>query len=574
MRLPTYIKRRGATYYFSRRIPVSAASNPAFKGQAFWRRSLKTSDPSAAREAGLKELAWFDAVVRGDPLPNDLVANDRVIPSPTIVPDEEMIRAMAREVYDRGIRSWRTRTVSATGTGREHLEDEYELLAMDGEIVLEEEVSWAVDRAERRHNLRIPEGSPDRALVRAAFRTALIDQAGGINGMVRKGDFFPSPTSELVSKAPSAVSSRRRWTVRHVQEHLIQSTSLETSWKKKIGDAVAAWDNLGFGELPVTEVTQKQIVDYIRLLRKVPSNAAKRFPGIGQMGAIERNGFRADPYPTLSEKTIFDGYVAGLKRCISHALDEGLISTDPVTRLPTKLTKSVSARDRIFQKEELSALFKHPIFVGCAGADRPNSPGDVFLNDHYYWAPLLGLFTGARASEIAQLTVDRSLCGAQIPHIHIAPLPGGRLKSPNADRLLPLHQALLDLGFATFVQAQRAAGHVRLFPDWAASKNPAQQYSSARVIRNFNEEIVPSVVKRGMPPTFHTLRANFKTELATAGVSRQFQNAMLGHGQSDEDPSYLATFDLISLRREIEKATFEGIIVSHLYPSARRGSKS
>ncbi|MET3782051.1 integrase [Brevundimonas sp. 1080] len=464
--------------------------------------------------------------------------------------------------------------MSAAGVGREHLEDEYEVLAMDGEALLEEEVAWAVERAERKHNLRIPEGSADRALVRAAFRTALVDQARGIDGMVREGDFFPSPTSELVRKAPPAVSPRRRWTVRHLKEHLIECTSLETSWKKKIGDAVAAWDNLGFGDLPVSEVTQKHIADYIRLLRKLPSNAAKRFPGIGHMGAIELNGIRTEPYPTLSEKTIFDGYVAGLKRIISHALDEGLISTDPVTRLPKKLTKSVSARDRIFQREELNALFKHPIFVGCAGADRPNSPGDVLLNDHYYWAPLLGLFTGARASEIAQLTVDRSLCQAQIPHLHIAPLPGGRLKSPNANRLIPLHQVLLDLGFGDFVEAQRAAGHIRLFPDWAASKNLAQQYSSARVIRNFNEEVVLSVVKRDLPPTFHTLRANFKTELATAGVSRQFQNAMLGHRQSDEDPSYLATFDLVSLRRELEKATFDGIAISHLHPSARQRAKS
>jgi integrase len=574
VRLPTYIKRRGAIYYFSRRIPISAASNPAFKGQTFWRRSLKTSDPTAAREAGLKELAWFEAVVRGGPLPNDLVANDTVSSSPMIVPDEEMIRAMAREVYDRGVRDWRARTLSATGAAREHLEDEYELLGMDAEKVLEEEVEWAVERAERKHNLRVPAGSADRALVRSAFRTALVDQARGIDGMVREGDFFPSPTSELVRKAPPAVSSRRRWTVRHVKEHLLVDASLETSWSKKIGDAVTAWDNLGFRELPVTDVTQKHIADYIRLLRKVPVNAAKRFPGIGHMAAIERNGLRADPYPTLAEKTIFDGYVAGLKRIISHALDEGLISTDPVTRLPKKLTKSVSARDRIFQKEELNALFKHPIFVGCAGADRPNSPGDVLLNDHYYWAPLLGLFTGARASEIAQLTVDRVFCEAQVPHIHIAPLPGGRLKNPNANRRIPLHKILLDLGFSAYVKEQGTAGHLRLFPDWPSAKNPAQQYSSARVIRNFNEQIATSVVKRGLPPTFHTLRSNFKTELATCGVSIQFQNAMLGQRQSGEDPSYLGTFDLVSLGRELEKATFDGVAVSHLYPSMRSGTKS
>lgn len=574
MRLPSYIKRRGATYYFSRRIPVSAASNPAFKGQTFWRRSLRTSDPAEAREAGLKELAWFDAVVRGDPLPSDIIANDRPSSTPAIVPDEQMIQAMAREVYDRGIRRWRTRTLSAAGLGREHLEDEYEVLAMDGEALLEEEVAWAVEQAERKHNLRIPEGSPDRALVRAAFRTALVDQARGIDGMVREGDFFPSPTSELVRKAPTAVNPRRRWTVRHVQEHLFETHPLDGSWRDKIGDAISAWDELGFEDLAVSGVTQKHIGDYIKLLRKVPTNVVKRFPGVGRMRAIELNAVRKEPYPTLSEKTIFDGYVAGLRRVVSHALDEGLISADPITRLPKKVARSVSARDRIFQKEELNSLFKHPIFVGCAGADRPNSPGDVLLNDHYYWAPLLGLFTGARASEIAQLTVDRSLCQAQIPHLHIAPLPGGSLKTSSANRRIPLHQTLLALGFADFVEAQRTAGHVRLFPDWAASKNPAQQYSSARIIRNFNEQVVRSVVKRDLPPTFHTLRANFKTELATAGVSRQFQNAMLGHGQSDQDPSYLAAFDLVSLRRELEKATFEGISISHLFPAARKRTKS
>ncbi|RYG88506.1 MAG: site-specific integrase [Alphaproteobacteria bacterium] len=574
MNLPTYIKRRNATFYFVRRVPVAASANPAFGGREFYRKSLRTSDPVAAREAGLRELAWFDAVVAGKAPPALLVANDQPFSSGEIVPDEEMIGAIAREVYERGIRGWKARVLSAQGEAREHLDDEYELWAMDGQHVVAEAVASALARAERAHNLDVPHGSPERALLQSAIRTAVVDQFDGVDGMVRREELFPSPASTLIREAQATVNPRRRWTMRKVQDHLFENVGLGHSWRKKIVDAVNAWDGLGSSQIAILDVTNGQVVEYVRSLRQLPCNVTKRFPGVSYREAIALNRDLEEPYPVLSEKTIFEGYVSGIKKVIGHALDEGLIDRSPLARLPKRLESSVSARDRIFQRDELTSLFRHPIFVGCQSADRPNTPGPVLLNDHYFWAPLIALFTGARASEIAQLTVDRARCAVSVPHIEIAPLPGGRLKNKNAWRRIPIHPGLLDLGFAAFVEGQRKGGHNRLFPDWPMSTNKAQQYSSARVIRNFNEEVVPSVVKRDLPPTFHTLRANFKTELATVGVSVQFQNAVMGHAQSAEDPSYLGTLDLLASSREVAKMKFEGVEMEHLKPAARGRSKS
>ncbi|MDP3745617.1 MAG: tyrosine-type recombinase/integrase [Phenylobacterium sp.] len=567
VKLPTYIRRRAAVFYFVRRVPELALHRPEFKGQPIWRISLKTTEREEARQRGAAQLAWFEAVVNGDaPEPTSTAGPGR---DKLTVPDESAMHALAGDYFRREFERWKRRRLSAPvgSVSGDHVDDEYELRLMGNPREdIETSVDAALSRYIREHDLALPEGSEQRYHLRSLLLQVWDDLSPAVDDLVRRERFAPDPKTQLIRNAPDKITIAQSWSLRQLEARFMSTNPrIGESSKRKIKHIVAVWDGLGLGELGVTSISHRDISQFVGLSRRTPVNASKRFPAVTLLAAIELNSGRAEPYPTLSDKTIFDGYIPALRKLLEFAIDEGIIENDPVTRLPKRTDVSVTARHRIFQAHELTTLFQHPCFTGCAGNERPNSPGTLRRDDEYHWAPIIALFTGARASEVAQLTVQRCVIDAPVPHIEIAALENGRLKSGSAYRLIPIHSKLVAAGFIEFVKRQQKLGVDRLFPAWERSKNPAQMFSSARVIRNFNEVIAPACVDRIPAPTFHTLRANFKTQLVIGKVPVQYQNALMGHAQSGEDPSYMGTLELRTLSPEMERASFDGLDLSHLF---------
>lgn len=85
---------------------------------------------------------------------------------------------------------------------------------------------------------------------------------------------------------------------------------------------------------------------------------------------------------------------------------------------------------------------------------------------HRFWGPILGLYSGARVNEVAQLRA------ADVMHVDgVAGFlvttrgEGNKVKNTSSLRFVPLAQPVLDAGFLHFVDEVRASGVDRLFPD-------------------------------------------------------------------------------------------------------------
>src|SRR6266567_7787249 len=92
--------------------------------------------------------------------------------------------------------------------------------------------------------------------------------------------------------------------------------------------------------------------------------------------------------------------------------------------------------------------------------------------DAAFWLPLLGLFTGARRSELAALTVenvDSQTYGVPVMTITEDKRRGKRVKTRASLRTVPLRSELLQLGFLEFAHAVRQAARASawLFPQIA-----------------------------------------------------------------------------------------------------------
>jgi integrase len=174
---------------------------------------------------------------------------------------------------------------------------------------------------------------------------------------------------------------------------------------------------------------------------------------------------------------------------------------------------------KAFDLEQVRALYAPAVFVDL-------SPGAR-------WAALLGLYTGARASEVGQLlTVDVSEADG-VPTIRVSDEgEHQKVKTEASLRTVPLHPDLLALGFLEYVDSLRGRGDWRLFPQASVTAtNGAGNWISKAFSRHL------ATVGGGWPEAkrgFHSLRKTVIQDLQGAGVASEMRAQIVGHELDDE----------------------------------------
>jgi integrase len=173
-----------------------------------------------------------------------------------------------------------------------------------------------------------------------------------------------------------------------------------------------------------------------------------------------------------------------------------------------------------------------------------------------YWGPLLALFTGARAEEIASLHLLRVVTEDGIAYIDIK-----EGKTDAARRTVPIHDQLIALGFLDYVKAMLANGHFMLFPHLQDGKNGYKK----NMCRQFGIYLdTPEVQIVDELKVFHSFRHTVITKLTDAGVNEGLKRKMVGHEvdttvTAHDGYVHKADLTLPSLRREINKLSYDGI---------------
>ena len=179
----------------------------------------------------------------------------------------------------------------------------------------------------------------------------------------------------------------------------------------------------------------------------------------------------------------------------------------------------------------------------------------------FYWGPLIALFTGARAEEIASLTVEQIYSAKGIWIIDI--LKG---KTENAVRRVPIHERLLELGLVEYCQAIRSAGYKRLFPHLSSGKNGYKK----NMCRTFGEHLdTPEVNIVNELKVFHSFRHTVVTSLTDKGVNEGQKRVLVGHDidtkeSAHDDYTHLEALTLPNLQTAINKLNYVGLDLAPL----------
>lgn len=284
----------------------------------------------------------------------------------------------------------------------------------------------------------------------------------------------------------------------------------------------------------------------------------------------------------ISAKALAD-LIRDIGQFLHWGVTQGMLTRNPAIGLGDevfkfaggKKTRKKEARD-LFTDRQLTDIFSAEWFKN--GHGRRTREGKFYhYRPHYYWLPLLALYTGGRINELAQLyladVIEESEIGAYVDFNlegpdklntdeNDEPADGSAsqdksLKNVNAVRQLPLHPELLRLGLLDYVKALAATGHQRLFPELAFD---AKRGYGKAATKWFNDRFLGRELEipRDGRRTFHSLRHHFCTAVGRVGTPQRIQQELMGHsrGKSESDVRYDKGSSLKQLAAPISKISY------------------
>ena len=218
---------------------------------------------------------------------------------------------------------------------------------------------------------------------------------------------------------------------------------------------------------------------------------------------------------SVSSKTTKDRFT-WVKSLLRFACDDlAWIGNNPWAGL--KITSTPERTRRAWTENEIDILLSHAIYTKGELPTAWNAGGWAS-----YWLPLLGLLTGARLSELAQLKTDDVCLQSKVICIRDRD-PRQRLKTRASSRSIPIHSELLRLGFDNYVSRQREQCEEWLWSDLPKRDAKAGGFFSAW-FSQYREQM-------GLAHTldFHSFRHTVRTQLATKNMSEPLIDRLLGH---------------------------------------------
>lgn len=249
----------------------------------------------------------------------------------------------------------------------------------------------------------------------------------------------------------------------------------------------------------------------------------EEFTGNPPLSALTReqgDGFKAwlqHPDRKTTSKTAHDRltWAKSLLKYACQSLE--LISRNPWQGL--KITHKTTNKRRPWTDEELTTLFTQPLHTAYE-LPKAKQAG----TDAAYWIPLLGLYTGARIGELAQLQVSDV---GNISGIYVLTITddgdGQAVKTAAGIRKVPIHSELVRLGFLEFVEALKTRKESSLWPSLPTRTGKAGDYFG-RWFRDYRRAL-----GFGKLPDFHCLRHTVRSQMAEAEITEQMMDTVMGH---------------------------------------------
>ncbi len=292
-------------------------------------------------------------------------------------------------------------------------------------------------------------------------------------------------------------------------------------------------DAFGAGT-PVSAVTAREAGRIYEALQFLPKNfrKASQLAGLGffgMAGEARRLGL-----PPLHGRTI-NGYLSTMRALFEQERKAGHAKDNPFSGLHMKV-RAAQESGRGFEPAEVAALFGSPLFTGSKSPHFAYDPGTVLVADWRFWTPVIGLLTGARVSEIAQLRPSDVREHEGVWVLDINSHEDKRLKNPASRRRVPVHAELVRLGLLELAAERRRAGQALLLPDRPKAVGGDH---GKQIVKWMCETLLPRFGFKKRPGFgTHSFWHGMATVLRSAGVDGRTADRILGHASEGQGARY------------------------------------
>jgi len=266
------------------------------------------------------------------------------------------------------------------------------------------------------------------------------------------------------------------------------------------------------------------------------------------------------PIRTVLRKTVHDFKVALTGTMALRTLDKKILIVHGLFRHATSSGDYVgdnpASRQVVLRKADKRKLKSYKPFTEAQLKVIFNPKTFLKHNckPHQFWAPLIGLYSGARIEEICQLLISdiREVEGMycfDIKDDSDLESVEQSVKTEASKRLIPVHSKLIELGFLEYIaDVKKIAGNsALLFPYLIKTVNGYSKTTGA----NFGKYLD----KLGLTDpllVFHSFRSTVNNKLKHSGIDEEKRCQLIGHEHDNVNSAVYSTpYNAIFLQAEV-----------------------
>ena len=304
------------------------------------------------------------------------------------------------------------------------------------------------------------------------------------------------------------------------------------------------------GNIPVSTLSKDSIRTYISTQIKLPPSRRKN-PKYREMSIVEVMKLKGvKPQSRIN----VNKFLTRLTTFMNFGVSQGYIKENYILGMKIPIPKTEGRKKREpFSPEDLVKILSPKTYldytIDFGKTTKSRKPNVVKYQNSFYWAFLIGIFSGMRTNETAQLRIEDIIKKENVWMISIDETEGKSVKTTSSIRKVPVHPTLISLGFIDYVKIIKSKGVDRVFPELTKQRDGY----STKISQHYNEKFLPSVgVWKKQVKVLYSTRHTFINRCYNKGVDRDIIKSIVGH-----EPDF--TLDVYGGNPFTPKQLYQGI---------------
>ena len=304
------------------------------------------------------------------------------------------------------------------------------------------------------------------------------------------------------------------------------------------------------GNIPVSSLSKDTIRTYISTQIKLPPNRRKN-PKYREMSIVEVMKLKGvKPQSRIN----VNKFLTRLTTFMNFGVSQGYIKENYILGMKIPIPKTEGRKKREpFSPEDLVKILSPKSYldytIDFGKTTKSRKPNVVKYQNSFYWAFLIGIFSGMRTNETAQLRIEDIIKKENVWMISIDETEGKSVKTTSSIRKVPVHPTLISLGFIDYVKIIKSKGVDRVFPELTKQRDGY----STKISQHYNEKFLPSIgVWKRQVKVLYSTRHTFINRCYKKGVDRDIIKSIVGH-----EPDF--TMDVYGGNPFTPKQLYQGI---------------